>query len=172
MLLCHIWILALTGAEGRLFGHFSALKRKCGFLIIHQNKYSDFSEVLSGNSCLFKVIGSLNLLSVAVVITSCFSQRTSVVVGCIVLCHCRRAGGETGKFWGAVSCVLKDEVSATWASFPVCLCAEVLFSKKGLQAAACPLELPAEFLRDSEISRGNGQNVPEKWTMRLMWPAS
>lgn len=102
-------------------------------------------------------MGSLNLLNVAVAITSCFSLRTSVVVGCVVLYHCRCAGEETGTFWGVVSCVLKDKVSATWASFPVCLCAGVLFSKKVLQAAACPLELPAELLRDSEISLGNGQ---------------
>lgn len=80
-----------------------------------------------------------------------------MAVGCIVLYRCRHAGEETGKFGGMVSCALKDEVSATWGSFPVCLCTKILFSKKGLQDGACPLELPAAFLMDSEISLGNGQ---------------
>ena len=80
-----------------------------------------------------------------------------MAVGCVALYHCRHAGGETGTFWGIVSCGLKDKVSATWASFPVCLCTKIVFSKKGLQDAACPLELPAEFLTDSELSLGSGQ---------------
>lgn len=75
----------------------------------------------------------------------------------IVLYHCRHAGEETGRFWGIISCALKDKVSATWASFPVCLCIKMYFSKKGLQGAVCPLELPAEFMMDSEISLGSGQ---------------
>lgn len=94
-------------------------------------------------------------------------------MGCIVLYHCRHAEEETGKFGGIVSCAPKAEVSATRASFPVCLCTKMFFSRKVLEdAAACPLELPAEFLRDSEVSLGNGQLQSEKWTLRLTWLAS
>lgn len=74
---------------------------------------------------------------------------------------------------GVVSCAPKAKGSATRASFPVCLCTKMLFSRKGLQdAAASPLELPAEFLRDSEVSLGNGQLQSEKWTLRFTWLAS